>query len=72
MRKIPLEVDGPKSSLRLILKELFGFQKLFSMVVPHLLSEDQMIWRSNIFHDNLISLRRHPNLLTMTLAVDEI
>ena len=72
MRKIPLEVDGPKSSLRLILKEGFGFQKLFGMLVPHLVSEHLKILRSNICYDNLISLRRHPNLLPTTLAIDEI
>ena len=72
MRKIPPEVDGHKSSLKLILRGKFGFPKLLRMLVLHLLSEDQMIWRSNICHDNLMGLRRHPNLLHKTLAIDGI
>ena len=72
VRKIPLEVYGAKSSLRHILKKEFGFQKLLRMLVPHLLSEDQKIWSPNLCHDNLISLRRHLNLIHKTLAKYEI
>ena len=42
------------------------------MLVPHLLSEDKEIRKSNICNDNLISLRRHLNLLYKTLIIDEI
>ena len=47
MWKIHSEVDVPESSLRLILKEEFRFQKLLRMLVPHVQSEDQKIWKSN-------------------------
>ena len=72
VRKMSYEVDVPESSLWLILREEFRFQKLFRMLVTHLLSEDKEICKSNICNDNLISLRRHLNLLYKTLIIVEI
>ena len=72
VRKMSYEVDVPESSLWFILREEFRFQKLFRMLFIHLLSEDKEIWKSNICNDNLISLRRHLNLLYKILIIDEI
>ena len=69
VRKMSYEVDVPESSLWLILREEFKFQKLFRMLVTHLLSEDKKIWKSNTCNDNLISLRRHLNLLYKTCHI---
>ena len=70
--KMSHEFDVPKSSLWLILKEEFEFRKILGNKEHYFYSEDQKIWWSNICHDNLISLRRHPNLLYKTLAIGEI
>ena len=43
VRKMSYELDVPESSLWLILREEFRFQKLFRMLVTHLLSEDKEI-----------------------------
>ena len=72
VRKMSYEVDVPESSLWLIFRNEFKFQKLFRMLVPHLLSEDKETRESNICNDNLISLRRHLNLLYKILIIDEI
>ena len=43
VRKMSYEVDVPESSLWLILREEFKFQKLFRMLVTNLLSDDKEI-----------------------------
>ena len=69
--QLSLEVNVPPTSLWRILTEDLCLKKIMGKFVPHLLSEDQKMARLNICHDNLIRLRRHPNLLHKTLAIDE-
>ena len=69
--QLSLEVNVPPASLWRILTDELGLKKIMGKFVPHLLSEDQKMARSNICHDNLIRVKRHPRLLRKTLAIDE-
>lgn len=71
VRELSHRLNIPSTTVWEILRHDLDLTKKLGKLVPHHLTEDQRQARIDVCYDNLLRVRRHPNLLKKVLAIDE-